>query len=1018
MLALLAGVSPLLAAEQVGQVTFGGLPVPGATVIALQGETQVVTSTDLEGVYRLGDLPDGVWTIRVEMQGFAPVVREVAIGADEPPATWELALLTLAEIAAVPAQTDTTGAPGTAPAATAQPDAAAGSRASAAAAVNPSPGPAPNPGSNPGAGPDEGNPFANESADSALDAADGLLINGSVNNSAASPFAQPRAFGNSRPGRRSLYNGMLGSLLGNSAWDARPFSFSTQQAPKPSYRDVQFLGTFGGPVRIPRLFRNAANLFVGYQRSGDTNATTQSALVPTRVERGGDFSQSRDAFGRPVQIVDPRTGLPFPGNVIPPERLSPQAASLLGYYPLPSLDASGFNHQAPIVAETRQDSVQSRWNQALTNRNQISATVAYRRSRTTTRSLFAFDDQAGTSALDLQAAWFRRLSQFVSVRLRPQFTRLTNTATPHFAGRTNVSGEAGIRGNNQDPQNWGPPSLLFADGVAGLSTAQYASTETQTQALGAEGYWFRGRHNITLGGDVRRHAIDVQSQQDARGTFAFTGAATGSALADFLLGLPTTGSIAFGNADKYLRAWSYDAYVTDDWRVGPSLTLNLGIRWEFEAPITERFGRLVNLDVAPGFQAVAPVLATSPVGPLTGSRYPNALMRADWRGIQPRLAAAWRPIPGSSLVVRAGYGIYRNTGVYQPIATLLAQQPPLSTTFSVESTALAPLTLADGLLVARARAFNTFAVDPDFRAGYARNWQASVQRDLPFSLTVVGTYSGAKGSHLLQQLLPNTQPPGAVNPCPACPAGFAYLTSGGRSLRHAGQLQLRRRLRNGFTATVQYTLATSTDNASAFTGGGLGGAVIAQDWLDLEAEHGPSSFDRRHLVTAQVQYTTGAGITGGTLIDGWKGRLFKDWTFTGQLTTGSGLPLTPVLLTPVRGTGVVGTVRASTTGADPNAIPDGYFLNPAAYAPPAPGEWGNAGRNSVTGPAQFSLNGSVARTFRVGDRLNLDWRIDATNLLNRVTYGGVNMLVTSPQFGLPNRANTMRKLQSSLRVRF
>ena len=107
------------------------------------------------------------------------------------------------------------------------------------------------------------------------------------------------------------------------------------------------------------------------------------------------------------------------------------------------------------------------------------------------------------------------------------------------------------------------------------------------------------------------------AQQDPRGAFTFTGALTGSDFADFLLGIPHASSIAFGNADKYLLAPSYDAYVTDDWRFGPGLTLTTGARWEYEAPITERFGRLVNLDVAPGFTAVSPVVASDPVGPLT-----------------------------------------------------------------------------------------------------------------------------------------------------------------------------------------------------------------------------------------------------------------------------------------------------------------------------------------------------------------------------------------------------------------
>jgi hypothetical protein len=167
-----------------------------------------------------------------------------------------------------------------------------------------------------------------------------------------------------------------------------------------------------------------------------------------------------------------------------------------------------------------------------------------------------------------------------------------------------------------------------------------------------------------------------------------------------------------------------------------------------------------------------------------------------------------------------------------------------------------------------------------------------------------------------------------------------------------------------------------------------------------------------------LQYTTGAGLAGGSLVDGVRGRLLKDWTFVAQLTTGSGLPLTPVFLVPVAGTGFTSTLRPQLTGASEQDAPEGSYLNPAAYTLPAPGQWGNAGRNSVSGPAQFGFNAAVGRTFRWGDRINIDWRIDATNVLNRVTYSSVNAFVGSPQFGLPDNANQMRRLQSSLRVRF
>jgi hypothetical protein len=985
----------------------------------MQGERQVVTVSDQDGMFRFADLSDGVWTIRVEMLGFSTISRDVTLPSNDPPPTWELRLLSFSEIAGS-LQASSVGSGQTAGELTAGAPSAESVRAGPTDAARGFQRAAVNPAAALLAANPTSDPLDDTGGDVGMGAADGLLINGSVNNAATSAFAQPRAFGNSRPGGRSLYTGRYGIQFGSSAWDARPYSLTGQQTARPSYQDSQILATFGGPVKIPRL-SNRGSFFVGYQRSADTSAVTQSTLMPTALERGGDFSQTRDVFGQPVRIVDPVTKLPFPGNVIPSDRISPQAAALLAYYPLPDPAAAGrFNYQAPLVTGVRRDSVQARLIQPVDGRNQVSATVGYQQATTDTTTLFGFEDTTEVSGLDAQAEWFHRISQGVSFRSRYQFTWLATTGTPYFADRTNVSGEAGILGNNQDPANWGPPSLTFSSGLAGLNDATPARTRAGTHNWSAQAYWwYRSRHNLTFGGDVRLQHIDILSQQDPRGSFAFTGAVTGFDLADFLLGVPHTSSIAFGNADKYFRAPSYDAYVTDDWRISPTLSVNIGVRWEYEAPVSERLGRLVNLDVTSGYQAVSPVVATAPVGPLTGRRYPESLLRSDVSGFQPRLAMAWRPVPGSSLVVRAGYGVYRNTSMYQPIATLLAQQPPLSTAFSIENDPANPFTIADGFLaVVPGTALSTFAVDPDFRVGYAQNWQVSVQRDFPASLTIIGSYLGTKGSRLMQQFLPNTYPLGAVNPCPSCPTGFRYLTSTGHSARHAAQVQLRRRLRNGLSATIQYTVARATDDAAAFGGATLDGALLAQNWLDLDAEYGPSSFDQRHLVTAQVEYTTGAGVAGGTLVDGLKGRLFKDWTFVGQLTAGSGLPLTPVYLTAVTGTGVLGPIRAATTGAPVDEVPDGYYLNPAAYQVPTAGQWGDAGRNSIVGPSQFALNASITRTFRVGDRLNLDWRIDATNVLNRVTFASVNTFVTSRQFGLPNRANDMRKLRTSLRLRF
>jgi trimeric autotransporter adhesin len=1014
-IALVVGVRHVLAGgEHSGQVTFGGLPVPGATVTASAGDKKLVTVTDERGAFELADATAGVWTLRVEMLGFETLTREVTVTAEPQPSAWMLTLKAFDEI--------TRGLPPPPPVA-APAASATGTRSTSAR--QPAAAPAPGRGGFQRAGvtasPSPSTAAANRAAapveEPASDAgaADGFLINGSVNNGAASPFAQAAAFGNNRRGRGSLFNGGIGLVLGNSAFDSSPFTFGALPTAKPDYSDVRVIGTFGGPLRFSKVLRNGPTVFLAVQYADDHNSTTQPGVMPSMLERGGDFSQSVDSSGHPIQITDPLTGQPFPGNVIPSSRISPQATSLLGYYPRPNLLTGGYNFQAPLITATRQDLVTTRITQPINNRNQLIGLFAYQRTHTDQTTMFGFEDANVVSGVDTSVTWTRRINQFFSIRPRVQFTQITTNATPYFANRTNVSGVAGITGNNQDPVNWGPPSLTFST-ISGLTDALPNYNRNQTLGGGGEAYLSRGRHNFTFGGDVRRNHVDILTQQNPRGGFAFTGKLTGSDLADFLLGIPSTSSIAFGNPDKYLRAFSSDAYITDDMRLTPTLTVQAGARWEYETPPTELFGRLVNLDIAPGFTAISPVLAGG-TGSLTGQAYSDALVGGDRSGIQPRIGVAWRPVPGSSLVIRAGYGVYRNTSVYQPITSLLAQQPPLSTAFTISNSVEHPLTLANGFTPPTSTTANTFAVDPNLRVGASQNWQALVQRDLPGSLTMTATYLGTRGSHLFQEFLPNTYAPGSANPCPSCPAGFIYLTSNGRSSRHAGQFQLRRRLRNGLAASVQYTLAKATDNAAAFGGVSLNGSAVAQDWRDLDGELAPSNFDQRHQVTAQFQYTSGVGVAGGALVDGVKGALLKGWTVTSQVTTGSGLPFTPVYLAPVPGTGVTGSLRPSLTGATLTA-PDGYYLNPDAYSAPAAGQWGSAGRNSVVGPAQFSLGAAVARTFQWTERLSLDWRLDFTNVLNMETYTGVNNIIGGQQFGLPNLANTPRKVLSTMRLRF
>jgi trimeric autotransporter adhesin len=1011
LLTLGAAVLPLLGSEHHGTVKYGGLPLPGATVTAKpmnakEGDKTFGAISDLEGHYSFPDLPDGMWTIQVEMPLFATAQQEVTVGAGAAAADWDLKLLPAQEISAIvtpaPPRLQVAETPATATNPTAAvPKPARNGKAAPAPTntatafqrtdLNAAPARTNN---------DTPAPAADTAPQdtSALSqrAADGLLINGSVNNGASSPFAQLQAFGNNRRGVRSLYNGSLGFSLDNSTLDARSFSLTGQDTPKPGFNRFTGLASFGGPLKIPGLLkRNGPNFTVNYQWLHNRNASTQTGLMPTAAQRAGDL----------------------PGFTVPLSQISPQALALLSLYPLPNFTGSTrYNYQIPLISGQHQDSVQGRMNKQV-KKNQYSGTLGMQSTRTDNTNLFGFLDNGRTLGMNLQLNFRHQFTPRAFVNFGYQFSRFSSTNIPFFANHENIAGLAGITGNNQDPINWGPPALSFSSGISGLSDSQYSAIHNQTDGVSVDALWNHGRHNITYGADFRRLQFNSFSQQDPRGSFQFNGLAAGSDFAGFLMGVPDTASIAFGNADKYFRSSSYDAFVQDDWRMRSSFTLNVGLRWEYNSPISELYGRLVNLDVAPGFTAVAPVLGLSPTGPLTQQDYPSSLIRPDKNNIAPRIAISWRPFSASSMVVRASYGVYYDTSIYQTIATQMAQQSQLSKSLRVQNTPATPLTLANGFIGNPNITANTFAVDPDLRTGYIQTWQTSVQRDLPFALQMVATYLGTKGTRSQQQFYPNSFAPGALDPCPTCPSGFTYLASNGNSIRHAGTLQMRRRLRSGLTAELQYTYSKSIDDAVALGGRATGGSLVAQNWLDLSAERARSNFDQRHVMSFTMQYTTGMGLHGGSLLSGWRGAVIKEWTASTQVNAASGLPLTPVYPVVVPGTGVTG-IRPNYTGASLYDAPSGLFLNPAAYVAPAPGQWGNAGRNTITGPQQFSLNASAQRTFRINDRFSATLRFDSVNTLNHPTFPSWGTVVSSAQFGLQNPANGMRTIQTTLRVTF
>jgi hypothetical protein len=1064
-----------MASEYHGQVTFGGLPLPGSTVTvtATQGDKTAVAITDSQGFYSFPDLADGKWTIAIAMTGFAPVKQEVTVAPNAAAGAFEMKLLSLEQMRAsakpvkeevAPAASTSAAAPST-QVSESRPGAPAGTSAAgaAAAATTKKKGMAATTQEANAAAPAA--PTAAPEPDAtAQQANDGLLINGSVSNAATSQYSMSQAFGNNRNGGRSLYNGGLSLVLSNSALDAKPYSLTGLDMPQQSFNNFTAGASFGGPLNIKHLMPRGPYFNILYSRTQNSTNTAQPALVPTAAQSGGDLSQTSNvtAIYVPSDIlkVSPScnstllgTGLTqsainsgaaqFAGNVIPSACISTVAKNLfnLNFYPAPNVaDNTQYNYQIPLTSDSHQDTVQTTLSKMIGNKNYLFGGFYFTSSRSGNTNLFGFYDSTDVLNLSVYATWYHRFTQRVWMTATYSFSRLRSQVTPFFANRENVEKDAGITNAanvtpaNVTSPNWGPPGLGFSSGIAGLSDATSSYNRPETNSLSYNVEWYHQRHDIKFGGDFRRQEFNILSQANPEGTLSFTGTATqgtvngvatgGSDFADFLLGVPDTSSIAYGNADKYLRQSVYDLYARDDFRVNSEFSVNWGIRWEYGAPITELKGRLVNLDIGPGFTAEQPVLASSPVGALTGQSYPTSLVRPDKTGVAPNIGIAWRPISGSSLLIRSGYQISHDTSVYQSAAMAMAQQAPLSTSLSVSNSAACRFTMANPFSVpCSTTTQDTFAMDPNLRVGYVQIWNLSVQRDLPGSLQMVASYLGNKGTRGVQEFMPNTAPAGGTDSYAAYPSGYLYRTSNGNSTREAGSIELRRRLRSGLQAGVRYTYSKSLDDVYSLGGqGGVGGgAGVAQNWLDLSGQRGLSSSDQRHVLNANVQYTTGMGLGGKTLMSGWKGLAYKEWTVSTTITLASGLPETPIYGgAVVSGTGFTGSIRPNVTGVSPYAgLLPGYHLNPTAYSVPS-GQWGDARRDSITGPNQFSLNATMARTFRLTKRYNLSAQIDATNILNHVTYTGWNTtyIPGSTQFGEPLNTNLMRQMSITMRLRF
>jgi len=868
----------------------------------------------------------------------------------------------------------------------------------------------------------------------------------------------PIAFG--RLGRGFNVNQPHGNVYfydDTSVLDARPFSLNGEALPKADYNQLHFGAYVGGPLNIPKIFNGGNKTFFFAGWSGTRGSTPFDALstVPTATERSGDFSALTAA------IYNPATGQQFQFNgqlnVIDPALITPQAQALLQYIPLPNLPGTTQNYHQVTSAESNSDSLSLRLVHNFgpvpaqgnrppggggrgggggggRGRSQNNLNLGLSWTKTTSNIVGAFpslDGGTSTQGLNANAGWVYGKGRATN-NLRFTYNHNHVSTTNLYSTATDVAALAQIGGVSTNPFDWGIPGINFTS-FSGLNDPMPRRELDQTYTISDTVIWSRGKHNWRFGADYRRILQSFHAARNAEGTFTFTGFATaqyvggvqqpgtGSDLADFLLGLPQQSSEQFG-ADTYdFRANSFDFFAQDDWRIRANLTLLLGLRYEYQGPFTEANNQIVNLDVAPGFTASAPV---EPGG--TGSFdgvFPASLIRPDRNNYAPRLGLAWKPM--KLTVVRAGYGVNYNLAQYGAVIQNLAFQPPFAKTATNTATTLDFLKLENAFLSPGVgTTTNNFAIDPNYRLAYVQLWNVDVQRELRGGIVMNVDYNGSKGTRLDTEraiLIPGSQP-------------FTYESSAGNSVFHAGSIRFRKRLAKGIGLGATYIYSKSIDDASSIGGGGV---VVAQNPFDIAADRGLSSFDQRHKFTGNWIYDLPFGENRRFLQKGFVSHILAGWQWSGNFTVASGLPFTVRVL---GGTldiqrGVSGSLRANLVPGESVSVSNPTtkeWFNTAAFCQPgttltnpsatcvnaSDTTFGDAGRNILEGPGQVTLDMSLNKTIQIKEYRSLDLRITANNVFNYVNFSSLGTTVNSITFGEVTGVGNMRRVTVQARFRF
>jgi hypothetical protein len=785
----------------------------------------------------------------------------------------------------------------------------------------------------------------------------------------------------------------------------------------------QFGGAFGGPIRTDRTF-----FFVSY--SGLRQEETyyrNTAVVPTALERAGDFSQSAR------KPVDPQTGARFPSDIIPTVRFDTAARNIQEQFvPLANLPNSFFEVRRPDPYNTDEATAKLDFNL------KAGRTMAVSYFYQTGTDMQPLSVTGNIPWVDRDFEWNQHNLNFADnwILSGNAINQFRVSYMRQFGGRVNnPTTSLGDLGSNFTIQ--GDPTLPRLI-VTGFFTGQtsIAGPDAGSDYFGVKDAFSitRGRHGLKFGGEVSYEKIIHDTLLDNYGVFTFDGTKTGNAYADFLLGVP-----ARMTQDAPIRKTDNGAYLSffaqDDFRVHSRVTLNLGVRYDVQFPFTDPQDR--KLAFVPGRQST--VNPNAPAGLLFpgDDGITRGIVQTDWNNIAPRLGFAWDPQGNGRTAVRGGFGIFYGSITGNEWNTTADNQP-----FTVRQVFPTVFTLSDPYrnLPGGVGPFpfeyspesarftfpaQVFGPSLDFKWPFTYQANFTLQREIGRGMSASASYVGAYARNLASPVDRNYPVfgPGAttgnVNArrpyLPGTIGAANVLESIFSSDYHALQLSGERRGAE-LSFKAYYTFGRALEDVD-FQGNGL---PTVQNASRLELERGRASSDRTHsFVLSSVWKPDFFGDAGGivpTLLD--------DWTVSTIVTLQSGTPLT-ITAGSDRNLDGVNNDRADLVGdpvLDPGRSRDELieaFFNTAAFANPASGTDGTAGRNIIDGPGFKSVDLGLFRDFPLPRRTVLQLRMEATNLLNFVNLLSPGTAFNAPAtFGKIRGARDMRRIQLGARFSF